>query len=99
MDNLKELAKRFMDCILYDNDFINREEPFNEEVHYGKWVDIISDSLNEPVKRIGYEFFTDDVIEILSVGDFDEMCEIVNRNNLYDLNNSLTSYYEYLEDL
>ena len=92
-----KLAKKFMDAILYDNDFVNRYSPFNEYVHYGNHTKKIAKTLVEPIKRLGIEFFTDEIIETLSVGEESEMSNIIEQNDLHKLNEALTHYYDYLE--
>lgn len=97
MEKEIELAKKFMDAILYDNDFVNRYSPFNEYVHYGEYTDKIAETLVEPLKRLGESFFDDDTIEIISVGEESEMNTIVAKNGLNDLHETLNEYYDYLE--
>jgi hypothetical protein len=97
MEKEIEIAKKFMDVLLYDNDFINRYSPFNEYVHYGEYTEKIAKALVEPIKRLGISFFDDEMIELLSVGEESEMNEIVDKNRLDDLIDALNEYYEYLE--
>ena len=92
-----KLAKKFMDAILYDNDFINRYSPFNEYVHYGKYTKKIAKALVEPIKRLGVEFFTDEMINILSIGEETEANEIIDENGLVDLHTVINEYYDYLD--
>lgn len=94
----KELAKEFMDTILYDNDYINREEPFNEERHYGNWVEKITAVLKPILEKVGFELFSDEFIVEFGVGTDDDI-ERYNKQypDLVPLNNTLNNYFYWLE--
>ena len=96
----KELAKKFLDAIIYDNDYVNRWNPLDEEKHYGLWIDEVGRGLKRPIQELGAEFFTDEMIDTLSIGDYDEMMAIIGEHPcLRYLNELLNKYDEYLSKL
>ena len=50
--NSIEIAKKMMDALIYDNDFVNRWNPFNEKVHYGEWTEKISKVLKPAIEEL-----------------------------------------------
>ena len=96
----KEIGKKFMDSIIYDNDFVNRWTPFNEEIHYGNWTNEFGRALIYPIMELGEEFFTDEVINLIACGDAHEMEELIENNPcLRWLDSLLNQYLNYLEKL
>lgn len=95
-----EIAKKMMDALIYDNDFVNRWNPFNEEVHYGEWTEKISKVLEPAIEELGEDFFTEDNIDLLTIGDFDLMQAQIDHNPILEpLNEVLNQYFEYLETI
>jgi hypothetical protein len=93
----KELAKEFMDTILYDNDYINREEPFNEEKHYGNWVEKIAGVIKPTFTELNFEFFTNEFIEYFAVGDDETIGRCCDDTPcLIPLNHILNDYFDWL---
>lgn len=96
----RELAEKFMDELLYDGDFINRWEPFDEKKHYADWLNKFGPLLEELTEELGWDFFNEDFIEMFTCGDYDEMMEAIEIHPclqpLYDL---LDEYHEWLCEL
>lgn len=94
---IRELADKFMDEILYDGDFINRWEPFDEKKHYGDWLNKFEPLLEELTAELGWDFFDDEFIEMFSCGDYDDMMAAMEiypcLKQLHDL---LDEYHEWL---
>ena len=65
---ITELAKKFMDKILYDCFFVNKYTPFVEKTHYGPWLNKLEETLKPLVETLGVDFFDDEVIATFSQG-------------------------------
>lgn len=92
-----ELAKKFLDGIIYSGGWIDRWHPFSEEVHYGDWVEKFEKELDKIVPELGIDFFTDDFIDMFTDGDEYEMMEAIKVNPcLATLNQMLNDYYDWL---
>jgi len=96
---IRELAKKFMDEILYDGDYINRWHPFDEKKHYGDWLNKFEPLLEELTAELGWDFFDEKFIEMFTCGFYDEMIETIEIHPclkpLYDL---LNDYYDWLSE-
>ena len=92
-----ELAKKFMDGVLYGCGFIDRLHPFNEEVHYGDWTEKFENTLDKIVPKLGEDFFTDDFITTFCDGDEDLIIQSCKKyHSLKSLNQMLNDYYDWL---
>ena len=92
------IAKKMIDAILYDNDIVNRTHPFVEEIHYGAWLINITQALIAPVMQLGKEFFTDEFIDMFSIGDGDEMeAAVAEHPVLSYVNELLNQYFDNVE--
>lgn len=95
--NIEELAKKFLDEILYDGDWINRWEPFDEKKHYGDWPKKIEIILNNLIEELGDNFFVDDFVEMFTCGDYDDMMDEIDQHpSLQILYDALNEYHEWL---
>ena len=95
----KELAKKFIDEILYDNDYINRLSPLNEEKHYGSWPEKIATILEPIVSELGMGFFTDLFITSFTVGTQEDREEAIREHPcLSRLIEALEEYFEWLTE-
>ena len=93
----RELAKKFMDGVLYGCGFIDRLHPFNEEIHYGDWTEKFEKELNKIVPELGVDFFTDDFIDMFTDGDEDVMKNSIDEHPcLETLNQMINDYYDWL---
>ena len=96
----QRIAKQMMDNILYDNDFVNREEPFDMEKHSGDWWKRISAALIPPIALLGSTLFTDEFVIMLSIGMYDEVEDALKKYpELLPVHDLLNEYFEYLEEL
>ena len=96
-EQLKELAKKFLDCILYDCGFIDRMHPFNESIHYGDWVKKLETELEKIVPELGEDYFTTEFIEEFADGDYEDMMKNCEKYScLKPLNQMLNDYYDWL---
>ena len=97
--NTKELAKKFMDDVLYGCGIIDRLNPFNEEKHYGEWTEKIEAELNKIVPKFGEDFFDDEFIEMFADGDYDDMMKNTEKYScLKPLNDMLNDYFDWLNE-
>lgn len=95
--NNKDLAKKFLDDVLYSCGFIDRLNPFNEEKHYGNWVEKLEAELDKIVPELGEEFFDDDFIDLFADGDWDDKMEQCEKYTcLKSLDKMLNDYYDWL---
>ena len=93
-----EIAKKFLDAIIYDNDFVNRWTPFDEAKHYDEWVKKVEDAISFPDGD--EEFWTDDNIDLMAIGDYDLILQLIEKfPELESLDKILNDYMEYLETL
>ena len=67
--------------------------PFVEEIHYGAWLINITQALIVPVMQLGKEFFTDEFIDMFTVGDDDEMKAAVAEYPILSYVNELLNQY------
>lgn len=89
-----------MDNLLYDNDFITRWTPFNEEKHYGDWMGKIAAVISTSMEALGSDFYTEEVIELLSGGEYSEMMDLIEKNPaLSPVNDILNEYFDWLETI
>lgn len=94
----KELAKKFLDALIYDNDFVNIWTPFDESRHYGDWVDKVAESITYPEGDKEW-WNNEDRIDIFAIGDYDEKEDIIKKYpKLRELDEALNGYYDYLEE-
>ena len=92
-----ELAKEFLNGIIYSGGWIDWMHPFNEKVHYGDWVEKFEKELNKIVPELGMDFFTKDFIDLFCDGDYDEMMENCEKYScLKSLDKMLNDYYDWL---
>lgn len=97
--NTKELAKKFMDDVLYNEGFIDRLNPFNEEKHYGDWTEKFEAELDKIVPEFGENFFNDEFIEMFACGDYDDMMETTKKYScLKPLQKMLDDYFDWLNE-
>ena len=95
--NTNELAKKFLDGILYSGNWINRWHPFDEETHYGDWVEKFEKELDKIVPELGEDLFTDDFVQLFCDGDYDEMQDnCKNHPCLKTLDQMLNDYFDWL---
>jgi hypothetical protein len=96
VDGLKKwVARKLMDALIYDNDFVNRFTPFDESKHYGNWVEKIAEKVCFPDNNM--EYFTDEAIDKFAIGDYDEKEETIKKYpELRELDKVLNEYYDYL---
>jgi len=93
---MEELAKKFLDEILYDNDFVTRWTPFHEKM-YGDWVPKVDKVLEKIVPELGIEFFTEDFIQMFCDGMSDDIEDAIERHGcLAELHKVLNDYFEWL---
>lgn len=96
---VRELAEKFMDGILYDGDFINRWHPFDKKIHYADWNNKFEPLLEELTAELGWDFFDEEFIEMFSCGDYDEMMEAIEIHPcLKPLYNLLNEYHDWLSE-
>ena len=92
-----ELAKKFLDGILYGEGYIDRWHPFNEDIHYGDWVGKFEKELDKIVPEVGIDYFTEDFIDMFTDGDYDDMMEACDEHScLSTLNQMLNDYSDWL---
>ena len=94
---VKELAEKFMDGVLYDGQFIDRWHPFSDKIHYAHWLNKFETLLEELTAELGWEFFTDELIDVFTCGNQEEVtwhCEL--NPCLQQLNKLLNEYHEWL---
>lgn len=95
-----DIVKKMMDALIYDNDIVNRWNPFDEKIHYGEWTEKIGKVLEPAIEELGEDFFTEDNIDLLTIGDYDLMYALIeHRPVLKPLNEVLNQYFKYLETI
>ncbi len=100
MERAQEIAKRLMDDILYGNDYITRWTPFDEKKHYGDWMGKIADVISKSIETLGEDFYTEEVMDMLSDGEYNELMELIEKNPaLNPVNVILNEYFEWLETI
>ena len=93
----RELTRKFLDEILYANDFINREEKFSCKKHWGNWIEKITPVVEKAVAILGVDFFTDDFISMFCDGDDADVQKSIKENPcLKELHDILNDYFDWL---
>lgn len=93
----RDLAKKFLDEILYDGDWINRWNPFDEKKHYGDWVYKFEVELKPVIETLGIDFFDDDFIMYFCCGDYDDAQAVIEANPcLGKIYSMLDEYHDWL---
>lgn len=97
---ITELAKKFMDKILYDCFFVNKYTPFVEKTHYGPWLNKLEETLKPLVETLGVDFFDDEVIATFSQGHEMACRKYIRQHEcLQALTDVLNDYFIYLCNL
>lgn len=92
----KDIAKKLIDILIYDNDFVNRETPLDESKHYGNWIEKVAEKVCFPNNDLN--FYTEDRMNLFAVGDFGEKEELIKEHpELRELDTILNEYFDYLE--
>ena len=92
----KDIAKKLIDILIYDNDFVNRETPLDESKHYGNWIEKVAEKVCFPNNDLN--FYTEDNMNLFAVGDFGEKEELIKEHpELRELDTILNEYFDYLE--
>ena len=95
----RELTRKFLDEILYDNDYINREEKFSVKKHWGNWIEKIDPIVKKTIDELGEDFFTDDFISMFCDGDYDDLQNVLNEHPcLNELYEALNDYFDWLSE-
>ena len=90
------VAKRLMDEIIYDNDYVNRYNPLSAK-HYGDWINKIAEVVCFPYDNL--KFFTNDNIELLATGNYADVKGLIRAYpQLQPLHDMLNKYFYYLSD-
>ncbi len=92
----EQLAEEMMDNIIFDNGFSNRLCPFDEKKHYADYKEKIAKEILKISNIYGFDIFTDEVVETLSIGESSEIEELVEKYQMEDLDKILNEYFEYL---
>jgi len=91
----ENIAKKLVDALIYDNDYVNRWTPFDESKHYGGWIEKIAEKVSLPLAN--QKYFTDEAIDTFAVGDFSEKEDMIKEHpELRELDKVLDEYYDYL---
>lgn len=94
------IAMSFMKTIVFDGDFVNRWNPEDKDVLYAPYIDGIAETLKGPIAEYGEDLFDDDVVELLSCGEYSEMQEFIEQHPLLrPLDKALNEYYDKLSEL
>ncbi len=97
--NTNKLAKKFMDELLYDGDYITIWTPFDEKKHYVDWVEKFEPLLEKLTSELGWDFFTDEFISMFACGDYDEMMKSIESHPcLKQLSDLLDEYHNWLSE-
>lgn len=95
--NTEELAHTIMQGVIYGGDMISRCEPFDEEKHYGDWTKDFVKELDKILPIVGEDFFNEDMIELLTDGDYDCVQKVIKENPCLDnLNDLMNDYFDWL---
>lgn len=95
----RELTRKFLDEILYANDYINREEKFSSQKHWGNWIEKINPIVEKAVNVLGENFFTDDFISMFCDGDCDDVQNAIKEHPcLNELSEALNDYFDWLSE-
>jgi len=97
--NIEELAHTIMQGVIYGGDMINRCEPFDEEKHYGSWTKEFVKELDKILHIVGEDFFDEDMVDLLTDGDYDCVQKVIEENPCLDnLNDLMNDYFDWLCD-
>lgn len=97
LTNLKRsIAKKLIDILIYDNDFVNRETSLDESKHYGNWIEKVAEKVCFPNNDL--DFYTEDRMELFAVGEFFDKEDMIKEHpELRELDTILNEYFDYLE--
>lgn len=94
----KDVAKKLIDVLIYDNDYVNRMTPLDESRHYGNWIDYVAKSVIFPDRDKEW-WDKEDRIDIFAVGDYHDKEDMIrNYPSLRELDTVLNEYYDYLNE-
>ena len=94
----KDVAKKLIDALIYDNDYVNWMTPLDESRHYGNWIDYVAKSVTFPDRDKEW-WNKEDRIDIFAIGDYDEKEDLIKKYpKLRELDTALSEYYDYLND-
>jgi hypothetical protein len=94
----KDVAKKLIDVLIYDNDYVNRMTPLDESRHYGNWIDYVAKSVTFPDDDKKW-WDKEDRIDIFAVGDYHDKEDMIkNYPSLRELDTALNKYYDYLNE-
>lgn len=94
----KDVAKKLIDVLIYDNDYVNRMTPLDESRHYGNWIDYVAKKVTFPDNDKEW-WDKEDRIDIFAVGDYDDKEDMIkNYPSLREVDTVLNEYYDYLNE-